>query len=31
LTSLAEAARAHRRIDDVAELRHVITSCPKPV
>lgn len=29
LNVLAEAASAHRRIDDVAELRHVITSGTK--
>jgi hypothetical protein len=30
LNTLAEAASAHRRIEDVAELRHAITSGPKP-
>lgn len=30
LNTLAEAASVHRRIGDVAELRHAITSGPKP-
>jgi ATP/maltotriose-dependent transcriptional regulator MalT len=30
LNALAEAAAVHRRIEDVAELRHAITSSPKP-